>query len=873
MAGKTLDSCPKPGDLPMTHSRISAVSTVAAFLFVVAASSFSLFAQQATAGNAAVPTLVQFSGVLAGSNGKPLTSISGVTFSLYAEQEGGAPLWLETQNVQPDKNGNYSVMLGSTTSQGLPASLFASGQARWLGVQPQGQEPQPRIMLLSVPYALKAGDAQTLNGQPASAFATASPGSAANGNGVNNNAITGSGTTDYVPLWLSKSKLGSSNIFQSAAGDLGIGTTSPAANLDVNGTSDIRNTLTLFPSTSSPTLSVNGTAFQVSSTGNVTFVSGQTFPGTGTVTSVGSGAGLTGGPITTSGTLSVATGGVTNAMLQNSSLTVKAGTALTGGGTVSLGNSTTLNVDTTKVPLLSGNNSFTGNQAVTGNLSDTGNISATGSITGQTGNFSANSTSPVVSITQSGSGLGLNVTAGNAAYGIEASSTTIGIIGNATTAGGYGVQGISTRGNGIGVAGATINGMAVVGNDTASSGESVGVYGNSVSANGYGVQGTSPNTGVSGIASGSGGYGVQGAGRYVGVSGSSSGSSGYGVQGTSPNVGVYGASDGSSQTGQLSFFPGVWGDTGGSFSNAPYAGVLGTADDGFAGWFENNSPSGQPALTAYADSTAGKGILGSALCCSNESGVVNYNVGVWGDTGEASGTASAVVGTADDNWAAHFYNNSATHTTLNAQNDTTTNTGLVFHTTGSAFNGSCTIDVQGDLHCTGSKSADVPVDGGARKVALYAVEAPDNWFEDAGSGQLSNGSARIDLDSTFAQTVNTGMNYHVFLTPNGDCKGLYVSQKSATSFEVHELGGGTSNIAFDYRIMAKRVGYESVRLADVTERYRQSAEELAQQRQNQGKHPMPQRPMRRPASPNPVAPPRPPLPVRAAVRPLNTENK
>jgi hypothetical protein len=104
-------------------------------------------------------------------------------------------------------------------------------------------------------------------------------------------------------------------------------------------------------------------------------------------------------------------------------------------------------------------------------------------------------------------------------------------------------------------------------------------------------------------------------------------------------------------------------------------------------------------------------------------------------------------------------------------------------------------------------------------LTLYGMQSAENWFEDAGSGKLINGSAIVALDPAFASTVNTGVEYHVFLTPNGDCKGLYVSQKSATSFEVHELGGGSSNIAFDYRIMAKRVGYENVRLADVTERY------------------------------------------------------
>jgi hypothetical protein len=46
--------------------------------------------------------------------------------------------------------------------------------------------------------------------------------------------VSGKGTTDYVPLWLSTTKLGNSNIFQSSAG-VGIGTTSPAATLDVNG--------------------------------------------------------------------------------------------------------------------------------------------------------------------------------------------------------------------------------------------------------------------------------------------------------------------------------------------------------------------------------------------------------------------------------------------------------------------------------------------------------------------------------------------------------------------------------------------------------------------------------------------------------------
>jgi hypothetical protein len=56
-------------------------------------------------------------------------TITGVTFLLYKDEQGGAPLWMETQKVQADKNGRYSVM-GSTRSEGLPTDVFVWGEAR-----------------------------------------------------------------------------------------------------------------------------------------------------------------------------------------------------------------------------------------------------------------------------------------------------------------------------------------------------------------------------------------------------------------------------------------------------------------------------------------------------------------------------------------------------------------------------------------------------------------------------------------------------------------------------------------------------------------------------------------------------------------------
>jgi len=65
-----------------------------------------------------------------------------------------------------------------------------------------------------------------------SAASTGNGDSKADNQIVNN--LSGRGTTDYVPLWLSPTKLGNSSLFQSSAG-VGIGTTSPATALDVNG--------------------------------------------------------------------------------------------------------------------------------------------------------------------------------------------------------------------------------------------------------------------------------------------------------------------------------------------------------------------------------------------------------------------------------------------------------------------------------------------------------------------------------------------------------------------------------------------------------------------------------------------------------------
>ncbi len=357
------------------------------------------FAQQSSLATPTVPNLVNFAGTLVDASGHPITAPTGLTFSLYKDQQGGSPLWLETQTVQPDHNGHYSVMLGSARATGLPADIFVAGQARWLGVQVQGQSELPRVILLSVPYALKAGDAQTVGGLPPSAFVLAAPPTAAapatNGAAAPGSTppppatITGSGTAGFLPDFTGASTIGNSAVFQSGASPtakIGINNSAPVSALDVTGGATIRGTLVL-PATGASTAATgknsqsenivasafsssthaainqvfqwkaepanNNTAtpsavlalaygsgattpadtgLRIGPKGIIGFAPGQTFPGLGTITGVTAGAGLTGGGTT---------------------------------GTV------TLNLDTTKVPLLAAANTFAANQTVNGSLTAT----------------------------------------------------------------------------------------------------------------------------------------------------------------------------------------------------------------------------------------------------------------------------------------------------------------------------------------------------------------------------------------------------------------------------------------------------------------------------------------------------------------------
>lgn len=129
-------------------------------------------------------------------------------------------------------------------------------------------------------------------------------------------------------------------------------------------------------------------------------------------------------------------------------------------------------------------------------------------------------------------------------------------------------------------------------------------------------------------------------------------------------------------------------------------------------------------------------------------------------------------------------------------------------TVGSAYGMYC----NGNFAVTGAKSATIPTSQGNQLV--YSMESPEVWFEDAGRGQLVNGSLHITLSDLFQEAIfaDDQHPFMIFTQEMGESQGLIVITDSDwKGFTVKEKNNGTSQIAFSYRIMAKRRFYQDVK--------------------------------------------------------------
>ena len=102
-----------------------------------------------------VQRLFKLSGTLSDRERGGFGGMVALRFKMYNEPYGGEPYWRETQNVRPDTQGRYTVLLGEDTLGGLPTDIFSQGGIHWLGVQAPGQPEQPRMLLVGLPSTMK----------------------------------------------------------------------------------------------------------------------------------------------------------------------------------------------------------------------------------------------------------------------------------------------------------------------------------------------------------------------------------------------------------------------------------------------------------------------------------------------------------------------------------------------------------------------------------------------------------------------------------------------------------------------------------------------------------------------------------------------
>ncbi len=118
-------------------------------------------------GSAQVPQLINYQGYLADGDGNPVNGTRSIEFRMYNTASGGTAIWSETQSVTV-LEGVFSVLLGSVTP--LSYTLF-DGSDRFLALKVgSDSEMTPRTRLVSVGYAFRANQADSLDGNAADDF-------------------------------------------------------------------------------------------------------------------------------------------------------------------------------------------------------------------------------------------------------------------------------------------------------------------------------------------------------------------------------------------------------------------------------------------------------------------------------------------------------------------------------------------------------------------------------------------------------------------------------------------------------------------------------------------------------------------------------
>ena len=232
------------------------------------------------------------------------------------------------------------------------------------------------------------------------------------------------------------------------------------------------------------------------------------------------------------------------------------------------------------------------------------------------------------------------------------------------------------------------------------------------------------------------------------------------------------------------------------------AGVFGSSDQGTGVLGQSDGGFGVMGYTNSGDNFGVIGLTGPLDDPEADSG------GVWGQTGPRAVNWPAVGGYSFGGAGVQGVSVAPAGNNFGVLGISQNGHGVVGYTTSLSRYGGVFL---GGLVVKGTKSSAVRHPDGSHRL-LYCMESPESWFEDFGRAKLVRGRSTVKLDPGFAAVVRTN-DYHGFLCPEGDVKGLYVSRRNRVGFEVREHEGGKSSATFSYRVVARRKDIKGERFA------------------------------------------------------------
>lgn len=283
------------------------------------------------------------------------------------------------------------------------------------------------------------------------------------------------------------------------------------------------------------------------------------------------------------------------------------------------------------------------------------------------------------------------------------------------------------------------------------------------------------------------------------ITGSNS-SSGYGVLGLSTTGrGVWGesTSSGTGTYGSSLNGTGTWGAStygnaiqGSSFSGTALYGVSSTGAGLFA---ETAETSGYSGAAAYVTANSGYGLVAYS---NGYPALFGYNLNNSGNS--ASEIGGEIIGN---------------HIGLDAEAPASGGYPIVARDT--SGNDLFYVNGLGDVYAKGNFNTLAAVAGGHVATA-FGSQSTAPTIEDTGTARLVAGAATVTLDPTFAGAIDPHATYRIFVTPNGDTRGLFVAAKTPTGFIVRESQAGHSTVTFDYRVIGSALGKSTQRMAVAT---------------------------------------------------------